>query len=52
MSLKRMVRTYPKEAETLNFIAKAPGEYVLAGRLAVCGFWDMRPAFSTHLSVH
>ena len=23
-----------------------------AGRLAVCGFWDMRPAFSTHLPVH
>jgi hypothetical protein len=30
-----------------------PGEQLmLAGRLAVCGFWDMRPAFSTHLSVH
>ena len=33
--------------------ANAPGEQLmLAGRLAVCGFWDMRPAFSTHLSVH
>lgn len=50
-----MVRTCPKEAETLDFrvsLTKAPSEYVLAGRLAVCGFWDMRPALSTHLSVH
>ena len=29
-----------------SLLTKAPGErFVLAGRFAVCGFWDMWPAF-------